>query len=62
MSTRYTNFVLTIIAGALCALVYQNATLDALAKDKQCGGRHDPCYVAASSSSGVEVRVVNWQQ
>lgn len=61
MNTRYTNFVLTVIAAALCVLVVQNATLDAIAKDKQCGDRYNPCYIAAHSSSGVEVRVVNWK-
>ncbi len=57
---KYTNTVLTVIAMALCALVYQNATLNAFAKEEACGARFNPCHVRAFSASGLEVRVTNW--
>lgn len=59
MGTKYTNAVLTVIAAALCALVLQNATLQAVAKDEACGKRLNPCFVTASELSGLRVRVVN---
>ncbi len=63
MVSRYTNIVLTVIAAALCALVYQNATTDAWAKEQaSCGSFKNPCYIRAETGAGLDVKVTNWPQ
>ena len=41
----WTKFVLTIIAGALCVLVAQNAITPAIAAFGDCGSFLNPCYI-----------------
>ena len=62
MADRYTKIVLTIIAGALCALVLQNATSTAVAVGDGCGASsYDPCHVYVEGGSiEVDGRVQVW--
>lgn len=60
MVSRYTNVVLTVIAAAMCAIVYQNAASDAYAKEASCGAFTNPCYVRGETGAGLEVKVTNW--
>jgi hypothetical protein len=62
MVTRYTNIVLTVIAAALCAIAYQNATTWAYAGEASCGSYSNPCYVRAETGAGLDVKVTNWPQ
>jgi hypothetical protein len=45
---RYTKTVLTVIAGALVALVVQNAIAPAQAQLGLCGARAKPCFVTGA--------------
>jgi hypothetical protein len=60
MVSRYTNFILTIIAAALCAIAYQNIAADAYAKETGCGTFTNPCFVRAETAAGLDVKVTNW--
>ena len=62
MVTRYTNIVLTVIAGALCAIAYQNSAPGAHAGETSCGTYSKPCYVRAETGAGLDVKVTNWPQ
>lgn len=62
MANGYTNAALTVIAAALCALVYQNAAQEAFAREEGCGSRSNPCFVRAENASGLDVNVTNWPQ
>ncbi len=58
---RYTKVVLTIIAAALCALVFQNAVPQASARtDYNCGWRTEPCHVLVTNDTwrAVPVEIV----
>ncbi len=58
---RYTKVVLTIIAAALCALVFQNAIPQASARtDYNCGWRTEPCHVLVTNDGwrAVPVEIV----
>lgn len=52
---RYTKLVLTVIAGALVALVVQNAIAPAQAQlgSGACGSSHIPCYVTTGARDWV---------
>ncbi|RBO94940.1 hypothetical protein [Pseudochrobactrum asaccharolyticum] len=56
---KYTKFVLTIIAGALSIIAFQNMSTPAVALGESCGSRHDPCYIEYSGFSGLPVNVQN---
>jgi hypothetical protein len=45
---RYTKLVLTVIAGALVALVVQNAIAPAQAQFGGCGAKAKPCFVTGA--------------
>ena len=47
MSDRFTKFMLTIIAAALCAIAAQNTIPSAGAQNRPCGDFHNPCFVIA---------------
>lgn len=56
-SDLYTKIILTVIAGALCAIVVQSATQSASAIGTKCfGSSLNPCVVAVKGE--VDVRVV----
>lgn len=59
MVDTYTKVVLTVIGGALCGLVWQNATRDAHAQfGRECGSSSiSPCYVEVGND--LDVRVTN---
>lgn len=56
----YTKTVLTIIAGALTALVWQGALRPANAVSECGGARSNACYVSLVNSASVPVTVENW--
>jgi hypothetical protein len=69
MTDRYTKTVLTIIAAALCILVFQNGSKQALALGPSECGTSDvtPCFVRVKGAvevygggGGMDVFVKNW--
>ena len=55
MVDTYTKIILTLIAGALVAMVTQNALKSAYADGPECGGKANPCWVASDTSFGVVI-------
>jgi len=61
MVDTYTKFVLTVIAGALVALVMRPAFQAQPASAMNgCGDPNRPCYVATKALNAIEVRVTNF--
>ena len=58
MSDRYTKGVLTVIAAALVALVFQNVSTIALAQNESCGSSKNPCYVVSTAKQPFWVLAV----
>ncbi len=52
----YTKTVLTVIAVALCVIVFQQGFGSAVALSDGCGSRGNPCYVATTNTSGTQVK------
>ena len=49
MIDRYTKTVLTVIAAALVAIVFQNVSTIAFAQTDACGSSKNPCYVVSTA-------------
>jgi len=52
----YTKTVLTVIAVALCVIVFQQGLGSAIALGDGCGGPSNPCYVLTAPNDTVEIR------
>jgi len=51
----YTKTVLTVIAVALCVIVFQQGFGSAVALGDGCGGYNDPCIVTSKEMFGTKV-------
>jgi hypothetical protein len=55
MIDTYTKAILTVIAGALIALVIQNSVRPATANEPPCGRVRNPCYVTSTGDDPITV-------